>query len=102
MEKDILSKITQGRWETTIIGNIVYIVSGHEEIAIICVKPDARHLYKPARMEANAKLIVHAPQTLRQRNDLLELLKDILEWDEILPHSKTRIRDAIAEVEYSK
>ncbi len=38
---------------------------------------------------ANARLIAAAP-------DLLALLKDILEWDGILPHSKTRIRDTIA------
>ena len=31
--------------------------------------------------------------------DLLELLKDILTWDGILPHSKVRIKQAIAEAE---
>lgn len=36
-----------------------------------------------------AKLIAAAP-------DLLELLKDTLTWDGILPHSKTRIEQAIA------
>lgn len=35
------------------------------------------------------KLIKAAP-------DMLRLLIDILEWDGILPHSKTRIRDLIA------
>ena len=42
--------------------------------------------------EAIANLIVTAPK-------MLTLLKDILEWDGILPHSKTRIRDMIAEAE---
>jgi len=37
---------------------------------------------------ANARLIAAAP-------DLLALLGDILEWDGILPHCKTRIKQAI-------
>ena len=41
---------------------------------------------------ANAKLIASAP-------DLLDLLKDILEWDGMLPHSKIRIEQAIAKAE---
>lgn len=52
------------RWETTIIGNYVYIVEGHKEIAIVCVKPDAGHLYKPAKMEAHANLLASAPDLL--------------------------------------
>ena len=68
-------KHTKGEWETTIINNMVYIVSAHREIAIICVKPDAGHLYKPIEMEANARLIAAAPKTAEQRDDLLANLE---------------------------
>ena len=58
-------KHTQGDWEVTIIGNVIYVVSGHKEIAAVCVQPDAGHLYKPAEMEANARLIAASPNLLK-------------------------------------
>jgi hypothetical protein len=45
---------TEGKREVKIIGNEVCIVADNKLIAIISVKPDATHLYKPAEMEANA------------------------------------------------
>ena len=63
---------TEGKWETTIIGDCVYVVSGHKEIAIICIKPDTSHLYKPERMEANANLISAAPDFLQACKELIE------------------------------
>lgn len=59
-----MSEYTKGKWEATIIGDVVYIVAAHKEIAIICIKPDAGHLYKPIEMEANARLIAAAPTLL--------------------------------------
>lgn len=48
---------------------------------------------------ANAEYIV---QACNAHEDLLILLEDILEWDGILPHSKTRIRAAIEKVGSTK
>ncbi len=38
-------------------------------------------------------------ELLEQKTDLLNLLKDILDWDGILPHSKKRIKQVIAATE---
>jgi len=46
--------------------------------------------------EANAKRIVHCVNNF---DELVNLLKDILEWDGILPHSKVRIKQAIKNAE---
>lgn len=66
--------------------------------------------FKPDKeVEANADLIVEAgnisnatgfmPNQLeRHRTDLLKLLYDILGWDGILPHSRTRIAQVIDSV----
>lgn len=43
-----------------------------------------------------------APKELEIKTALLALLKDILTWDGILPHSKTRIKAAIASAERSE
>ena len=78
-------KITKVKWEVRANDDGSWtVMSGNIVIAILDRKDN------PESNEANAKLIAASP-------DMLKLLNDILEWDGILPHSKTRIRQIIAE-----
>ena len=75
-----MNEHTKGKVEVTIINDIVYIVSAHKEIAIICIKPDAGHLYKPAEMEANANHIVDCWNAFEKDGLVENLRKQLKEY----------------------
>ncbi len=77
MEKDILSKITQGKWESDIFGNVTNHPTRKGWKFML---PDFGIIAKFYGKNAcdNAALAANAPETLRQRNALLKVCKDIV------------------------
>ena len=100
MEKDILSKITQGNWIAKLNRDGSWVVmSGNIVIATLHRKD------WPEWNEANAQLLVNAPKTLKERNKLLKTIKTALKTSSIwsyLPDVAQILSQAIAEVEDSK
>ena len=86
-----MSKHTELPWAHNIQESLAVRIESRDEHGISndgwiiaeCVGPDAID---------NVEYIVLA---CNSHKDLLALLGDILEWDGILPHSKTRIKAAI-------
>ena len=107
MDKDILSKITQGEWIAVKNANRSYVKSETaDEVVCNCFT------------EANAEFLAHAPETLKQRDNLLEACKAAMRisalWavdpeirlenpteGEALDSMQTKFEKAIADVEGS-
>ncbi len=75
-----MSKHTEGPWKAEIRQNSICILSDTKAIALMCVKPDTDHLYKPAVVEANAHLIAAAPETTEMLKDIAKRIADSEEW----------------------
>ena len=63
-----MTEHTELPWKIEIRQNNIAILSGDKVVALMCVKPDNDHLYKPIVVEANAEYIV---QACNSRKDLL-------------------------------
>lgn len=66
-----MSEHTELPWKIEIRQNNIAILSGDKVVALMCVKPDNDHLYKPIVVEANAEYIVLA---CNSHKDLAERL----------------------------
>lgn len=53
-----MNEHTELPWKVEIRQDNICILSGDKVIALMCVKPDDDHLYKPIVVEANAELIL--------------------------------------------
>ena len=58
-----------------------------------------KHCYSQGSNQMHSKTVGVVVGLLEKNERLLALLKDILEWDGILPHSKERIKQVIAKAE---
>ena len=86
---------TTEKWEHTTDGEANFYGIATEKDWLMRVQQNGE--LSVEEQEANIRLIVGAPQTLKQRDLLLTLVEDILKWDGILPHSKVRIINTIEE-----
>ena len=92
--------ITQGKWEAKQYGKTIAIwgVVGNMK----CMIAKMNDYRPPESMKADAQLIASAPLTLKQRDELLDALKDAIDMIQLCYATKgslERLNNLIANVE---